>query len=130
MSCISQRACEAGDILVAHGAASAASKPWVHGPIGSQARFSGRQKFCRPCGAHHHSYARHPGLTPGATLGRPLRGLVVAVLLTIFLAISTRVPAQVNAPPTANPTLSRYLDQTNGTTPDSAVADAIAHTGD
>ena len=104
----------------------------------SQARFSGRQTFCRPSGAHYHFFAPHPGLTPGATLCRPLRGLVGAVLLTIFFALSTTVPAQVNGslPPTPNatpnpsPALSRYLDQANGTTADSAVADALAHNGD
>jgi cobalt-zinc-cadmium efflux system outer membrane protein len=141
MNWISQPACEAGDILVAHGAASAASTPWVDEPIFHKARFSGRQTFCRPFRAHHHFCAPHPGLTPGATLCRLLRRLVVAVILTIFLAPSTTVPAQVNGlppgpnatptpVPTQGPTLSRYLDQTNGATADSAVAYALAHNGD
>jgi cobalt-zinc-cadmium efflux system outer membrane protein len=148
MSSTAQQACEAGGILVAHGAASAASKPWVNEPIFSQARFSGRQtlaaiSFCRPSAAHHHPCASFPGLTPAATFCRLLRRLVGSAFLTIFLAMSAKVPAQINAssvptpnatPPTPitiqNPTLSRYLDQTNGLTVNDAVAYALSHNGE
>jgi outer membrane protein, heavy metal efflux system len=145
MNCLSQRACEAGGVLVAHGAASAASKPWVNTPISYRARFSGRQTveakgFCRPYRARRPYQAPFPGLTPGAIFCRPLRGLVVAILVTTLFATGTRLPAQVNASsPTApnaspnttqNPTLSRYVDQNNGMTANNAVTHALADNGE
>src|SRR5216684_6298726 len=63
-----------------------------------------------------------------------LRWLVAALLLAGLSAsfiVSAQTTPTANAPPnpSQSPTLSRYLDQTNGTTADSAVAYALAHNG-
>jgi len=133
--------------LVAHGAVSEASKPWVNEPIFQQTSFSGRHKlagviFCRPFGAHFNSCCRYPGLRPGATLCRRLRRLIVAVLVATFFAqLSATLPGQTPESPSSNASAnatplqqtsapSRYLDQTNGVTANDAVTYALAHNGE
>ena len=147
MNWITQQACEAGDILVAPGVSPGIpillmSEPAkrateVHDYAPPSPIRNKRATVCRPSRARHRFYVPYPGLTPAATLCRPLRGLVVAVLVTIFLAsanvqaqVNTASPATTSPTPSPTPTLSRYLDQTDGTTADSAVAYALAHNGD
>jgi len=54
------------------------------------------------------------------------------VSATVRAQVNGSLPPTPNATsgPTTNPILSRYLDQINGTTADSAVAYALAHNGD
>ncbi len=64
----------------------------------------------------------------------PLRKIRFLIVLAAWLsftgpAILAQSP-NATPDPTPNPTLSRYLDQTNGTTADGAVIYALAHNGD
>ena len=66
---------------------------------------------------------------------RALLSSAVAVLSIILLSATPFAAAQTTPTPKLTPTksqseLSRYLDQTNGTTADSAVAYALAHNGE
>src|SRR5260370_27970068 len=65
---------------------------------------------------------------------RPFHGAAIAILIIVLLSF-TSPPVSAQSPtvtpsPTPNPVLSRYLDQTSGTTADSAVAYALAHNGE
>jgi outer membrane protein, heavy metal efflux system len=56
--------------------------------------------------------------------------MVLAALLSLTAPVILAQSPDATPSPTPNQTLSRYLDQTNGTTADSAVAYALAHNGD
>src|SRR5437588_7637677 len=142
MNWISQRAGEAGGILVAPGVspgipAHFESQPskraaYIFSYVASFRIKTSPAKVCRPFGARFSNCAWYPGLTPGATFCRRLRRLVVAFLLTGVW--STMTPGQISRDSLVRSqtqmSLSRYLDQTNGTTADDAVAYALAHNGE
>src|SRR6266404_9500408 len=60
---------------------------------------------------------------------RPLRGAAIAILIIVPLSFTFHPVSAQSPTATLTPPLSRYLDQTNGTTADSAVAYALAHNG-
>jgi len=127
MNWISQRACAAGDRIIAPGV-SPGIKPLL---TFEPAKRAAEVRDHLPTSGINNDHA---------TVCRPLRGLVVATVLTILLLANASLYAQTvdasgsnsNAPPNANslrqtPALSRYLDQTNGVTANGAVTYALAH---
>jgi outer membrane protein, heavy metal efflux system len=153
MSCITQRACEAGGRIIAAGVSPGipilfVSKPSKRATEDFHCVFRFKvdddgAKLCRPFGAHLNSCGRYPGLTPGATLCRLLRRLVVAVLVATFFAqISATLLGQTRESPSRSnvtssetplrqtPALSRYLDEINGVTANDAVSYGLSHNGE